>query len=127
MELRMPEGGGEEVQQLQELAGDAKTDTAVADRALAWAHVQKGETEKAFEELSTALEMSPADPWVRFGMAEASYHSGGKGAKVQGLANTIHSLRVVSNEFPDLAEGYAVLGWGRVGGGGARAAVVAMP
>src|SRR5260370_1185371 len=126
MELRMPEGGGEEVQQLQELAGDPETDTGVTHRALAWAHVQKGEAEKAFEELSTALDMSPSDPWVRFGMAEASYHSGEKGAKVQGLANTIHSLQLVINEFPDLAEAYALLGWARLVGGGTNSAIEAM-
>ena len=126
MELRIPERRAQAVQQLQQLAGDPKTDTAVAHRALAWAHVQKGETEKAFEELSTALEMGPSDPWVRFGMAEASYHSGEKGAKVQGLANTIHSLQLVINEFPDLAEAYALLGWARLVGGGTNSAIEAM-
>src|SRR5216683_2361449 len=126
MELRIPERRAQAVQQLQQLAGDPKTDTAVAHRALAWAHVQKGETEKALEELSTALEMSPSDPWVRFGMAEASYHSGEKGAKVQGLANTIHSLQLVINEFPDLAEAYALLGWARLVGGGTNSAIEAM-
>jgi tetratricopeptide (TPR) repeat protein len=126
MELRIPERRAQAVQQLQELVGDARTETAVAHRALAWAHVQKGETEKAFEELSTALDLSPSDPWVRFGMAEASYRTGEKGAKVQGLANTVHSLQVVIDEFPDFAEAYALLGWARLVGGGTNSAIEAM-
>ena len=126
MELRIPERRAQAVQQLQQLAGDAKTETAVAHRALAWAHVQKGETAEAFEELSTALDMSPSDPWVRFGLAQASYRSGEKGAKVQGLANTMQSLQVVINEYPDFAEAYALIGWARLVGGGTNSAIEAM-
>ena len=44
MELRIPERRAQAVQQLQQLAGDEKTDSAVVHRALAWAHVLKGET-----------------------------------------------------------------------------------
>jgi tetratricopeptide (TPR) repeat protein len=126
MELRIPERRAQAVQQLQQLAGDAKTDSAIVHRALAWAHVQKGETAEAFEELSTAMDMSPTDSWVRFGLAEASYHSGEKGAKVQGLSNTMQSLQVVINEHPDFAEAYALLGWARLVGGGTTSAIEAM-
>jgi len=126
MELRIPERRAQAVQQLQQLAGDAKNETAVAHRALAWAHVQKGETAEAFEELSTALQMSPSDPWVRFGMAEASYHSGEKGARIQGLENTAHSLQAVIEEYPDFAEAYALVGWARLVGGGTNSAIEAM-
>ena len=126
MELRIPERRAQALQQLQQLAGDPKTETAVAHRAIAWAHVQKNETVEAFEELSTAMEMSPFDPWVRFGLAQASYHSGEKGAKVQGLANTMQSLQIVINEYPDFAEAYALLGWARLVGGGTSSAIEAM-
>jgi tetratricopeptide (TPR) repeat protein len=126
MELRIPERRAQAVQQLQQLAGDEKTDSAVAHRALAWAHVQKSETSEAFEELSTAMEMSASDSWVRFGLAEASYHSGEKGARVQGLANTMQSLQVVIDEYPDFAEAYALLGWARLVGGGTNSAIDAM-
>jgi hypothetical protein len=73
MELRIPERREQAFQHLQQLAGDAKTETAVAHRALAWAHIQKNETAEAFEELTSATDMSPTDPWARFAMAEASY------------------------------------------------------
>ena len=126
MELRIPERRAKAVQQLQQLTGDEKTDSAVAHRALAWAHVLKGETNEAFDELQTALDMSPNDAWVRFGLAEASYHSGEKGAKVQGLANTMQSLQKVIEEYPDFAEAYAVLGWARLTGGGTNSAIDAM-
>jgi tetratricopeptide (TPR) repeat protein len=126
MELRIPERRAQAVQQLQLLAGAAKTETAVAHRALAWAHVQKGEIAEALEELSTAVEMSPSDPWVRFGLAQASYRSGEKGAKVQGLANTMQSLQMVISEYPDFAEAYGLLGWARLVGGGTNSAIEAM-
>jgi tetratricopeptide (TPR) repeat protein len=126
MELRIPERRAQAVQQLQQLAGDAKTETAVAHRALAWAHVQQGETAAAFEELNTALDLNPSDPWAHFGQAEASYHSGEKGAAVQGLANTMHSLQKVIDEYPDFAEAYALLGWARLVGGGSNSAIQAM-
>jgi len=126
MELRIPERRAQALQQLQQLVGDPRTETAVAHRALAWVHVQKGETAEAIEELSTALETSPSDSWVRFGLAEASYHSGEQGARVQGLANTTHSLQVVIDEYPDFAEAYALLGWARLVGGGTNSAIEAM-
>ena len=126
MELRIPERRAQALQQLQQLVTDAKTETAVAHRALAWTHVQKNETGDAFEELSTATEMNPSDLWVRFGLAQASYHSGEKGARIQGLANTMQSLQMVINEYPDFAEAYALLGWARLVGGGTNSAIEAM-
>jgi tetratricopeptide (TPR) repeat protein len=126
MELRIPERRAQAVKQLQQLAEDPKTETAVTHRALAWAHVQRGETAAAFEELNTALDMNPNDSWARFGQAEASYHSGEKGPAVQGLANTMHSLQKVIEEYPDFAEAYALLGWARLVGGGTTSAIEAM-
>ncbi len=126
MEVRIPERRAQAVQQLQQLAESETTDNAVVHRALAWAHVQKGETAEAFEELSKALERNPNDSWSRFGLAEASYHSGENGARVQGLANTMHSLQKVIEEYPDLAEAYAILGWARLTGGGTSSAIEAM-
>src|SRR5262249_34385280 len=48
------------------------------------------------------------------------------GAKIQGLANMMESLHVVLEEFPDFAEAYDMLGWARLTGGGANAAIEAM-
>jgi tetratricopeptide (TPR) repeat protein len=126
MELRVPERRQQAIQQLQKLIADPKTETFVAHRALAWAYVQKGDTRQAFEELNAAVQMNANDPWTRFGLALASYHSGEKGARVQGLANMMESLHIVIDEYPDFAEAYNMLGWARLTGGGANAAVDSM-
>src|SRR5262249_42846743 len=126
MQLRIPEKRQKSLEQLEALVSDEKTETAVAHRALAWANVQKGETKRAFEELSEAMQLNSADPWVRMGMALAAYHSGERGAKIQGLANMMESLHIVIQEFPDFAEAYDMLGWARLTGGGANAAVEAL-
>ena len=126
MELRIPERRQQAFEQLQKLIADPKTETVVAHRALAWAYVQKGDTSHAFEELNAAVQLNANDPWTRFGMALASYHSGEKGAKVQGLANMMESLHIVIDEYPDFAEAYNMLGWARLAGGGGNAAVESM-
>ena len=126
MELRIPERRAQAFDQLQKLITDPKTETVVAHRALAWAYVQKGETKHAFEELNAAVQLNANDPWTRFGMALASYHSGEQGARVQGLANMMESLHIVIDEYPDFAEAYNMLGWARLAGGGGNAAVESM-
>jgi tetratricopeptide (TPR) repeat protein len=126
MELRIPERRQPAFDQLQKLIADPKTETVVAHRALAWAHVQKGDTSSAFEELNAAVQMTASDPWTRFGLALASYHSGENGARVQGLANMMESLHIVIDEYPDFAEAYNMLGWARLTGGGANAALESM-
>lgn len=126
MELRIPEHRQHAFADLEKLAAGDKTETVVAHRALAWAYVQRSETSKAFEELNEAVQMSANDPWTRFGLALASYHSGERGARVQGLANMMESLHIVIGEYPDFAEAYNMLGWARLAGGGANAAAESM-
>jgi len=126
MELRIPERRDQAVQELEKLASGDRTETAAAHRALAWAHIQKGETKEAFEDLHSAMEISSTDPWTRFEVALASYHSGEKGAKIQGLANMMESLQIVIDRHPEFAEAYNMLGWARLAGGGANAAVETM-
>src|SRR5438552_4525546 len=126
MAVRIPERRAKAIEKLEALVADEKTESAVAHRALAWAYVQKGDTNHAFEELSEAIRLNSADPWVRMGLALAAYHSGEKGAKIQGLANMMESLHIVLQEFPDFAEAYDMLGWARLTGGGANAAVEAL-
>lgn len=126
MELRIPERREQAVQALEKLVDDPKTETLAAHRALAFAHVQKGETNEAFRELNEALHFQPDEPWARFDLALAAYHSGENGARVQGLANTMESLHIVLTEYPDFAEAYNILGWARLQGGGANAALEAM-
>lgn len=126
MELRIPERSQQAFGQLQKLVADPKTETVVAHRALAWAYVQRRDTSKAFEELNDAVQINGNDPWTRFGLALASYHSGEKGARVQGLANMMESLHIVIDEYPDFAEAYNMLGWARLTGGGGNAALESM-
>jgi tetratricopeptide (TPR) repeat protein len=126
MALRIPQRRGKAIEKLEALVSDEKTETAVAHRALAWAYVQKGETNHAFEELNEAIRLNSMDAWVRMGLASAAYHSGERGAKIQGLANMMESLHIVIQEFPDYAEAYNMLGWARLTGGGANAAIEAM-
>lgn len=126
MEIRIPERRETAIAQLQKLISDERTETLVAHRALAWADVQKGDLSDAFEELGSAVHFNPNDAWTRFDLALAAYHSGEKGARIQGLANTMESLHIVLTEYPDFAEAYNILGWARLAGGGANAALEAM-
>ena len=126
MQLRIPERREQAIERLHKLTADPKGDSVVAHRALAWAYVQRGDTANAFEELSAAVQINGNDPWTRFGLALASYHSGEKGARVQGLANMMESLHIVIDEYPDFAEAYNMLGWARLTGGGANAALESM-
>jgi tetratricopeptide (TPR) repeat protein len=123
MELRIPERREAAISDLQKLTDNPKTETVAAHRALAWADVQKGETDHAFEELNDAMKLNPSDPWTRLGLALASYHSGEKGARIQGLANMMESLHIVIDEYPQFAQAYNMLGWARLEGGGPNAAI----
>lgn len=126
MELRIPERRDAAIAQLQKLVADEHTETLVAHRALAWADVQKGDVNAAFEELNEAIRFNTNDAWTRFDLALAAYHSGENGARIQGLANTMESLHIVLTEYPDFAEAYNILGWARLAGGGPNGALEAM-
>ncbi|MBO0911099.1 MAG: hypothetical protein J2P13_04850 [Acidobacteria bacterium] len=126
MQLRLSPRRQSAFADLEKLIADPKTETVVAHRALAWAYIEKGETDDAFKELNQAVHINDRDPWTRFGLALASYHSGQQGARVQGLANMMESLHVVIDEYPDFAEAYNMLGWARLAGGGPNAAVDSM-
>lgn len=126
MELRIPEKREPAAKDLERLASGDKSETATVDRALAWVNIQKGDSKDAFEQLNSAMELNSSDPWMRFELALASYHSGEKGAKVQGLANMMESLQIVIDRYPEFAEAYNMLGWARLTGGGANAAVETM-
>ena len=126
MELRIPERRAHAFNELEKLTDDPKTETVVAHRALSWAYVQKGDTENAFEELNAAMHMDANDPWTRLGLALASYHSGERGARIQGLANMMESLHIVIDEYPEFAEAYNMLGWAQLQGGGPNAAIQSM-
>jgi tetratricopeptide (TPR) repeat protein len=126
MELRIPEKRGPSTQDLEKLVSGNRSETVVAHRALAWADIQKRDTKGAFEELTSAMQLNPSDPWTRFEIAQASYHSGEQGTKVQGLANMMESLHFVIDRYPEFAEAYNMLGWAQLTGGGPNAALGTM-
>ena len=126
MEVRIRERRAPAVEQLRRLLANQRTETLAAHRALAWAYLEQGETNSAFQELSSAVAMNSSDPWTRMGLALASYQSGEKGARVQGLANMMESLHIVLTRYPEHAEAYNLLGWARLVGGGANAALESM-
>jgi len=126
MELRIPEKRDQARQDVEKLASGDRTETVVSDRALAWADIQNADTKAAFEQLSSAMHLNSSDPWTRFEIAQATYHSGENGAKVQGLANMMESLRIVIDRYPEFAEAYNMLGWAQLTGGGPNAALGTM-
>src|SRR5947207_9829620 len=72
MALRIPERRGKAIEKLEDLVSEEKTETAVAHRTLAWAYVQKGETNHAFEELNEEIRMNSTDALVRMRLASAA-------------------------------------------------------
>lgn len=123
VELRLPEKREQATQDLQKLIAGDKSETAVAHRALAWAHLQKGETKDAFDEFNEAIKLSPADPETRLEIALATYGMGESGGKIQGLANMMESLHIVLDRYSEFAEAYNMLGWAQMTGGGPNAAI----
>jgi tetratricopeptide (TPR) repeat protein len=126
MELRIPEHREQATEDLEKLISDPHTETVIAHRALAWADIEKRDSKEAFEELNDAMTINASDPWTRFATALASYRSGEKGAKIQGLANMMESLRIVIDRNPEFAEAYNMLGWAQLEGGGSNAALATM-
>jgi len=127
MTVRLPEHRDAAVAELETAAGQAKTDSVIVRRALAWAHLQKKEFEGAVEELGKAAELDPKDAWLHYYLAQMKYHiaqSGGQ--QFQGLSNMMQDLRLVLDWDPEFAEAYNLLGLARVEGGGINSAMEAM-
>jgi tetratricopeptide (TPR) repeat protein len=123
LEVRIPERRDPAMERLEKLVADRHTETVAAHRALSWGYLEKQDIQGAFQELNSAVELNSSDSWTRMALALASYRSGEKGARVQGLANMMESLHIVLLEYPDYAEAYYLLGWAQLTGGGANAAV----
>jgi len=123
LEVHIPERRDAAMERLEKLVADRRTETVAAHRALAWGYLEKHDLQGAFQELNSAVELNSSDSWTRMALAVASYRSGEKGARVQGLANMMESLHIVLREYPDYAEAYYLLGWAQLTGGGSNAAV----
>jgi tetratricopeptide (TPR) repeat protein len=125
--VRLPEHRQRALQELNTIIGQPKTENAIAHRALAWMHLQSKEYDAANEELSSALELDGADPWVRYYLALVKYHAAeSSGHPFQGLSNMMQDLRAVLDWNPELAEAYSMLAMARVEGGGVNSAMEAM-
>jgi tetratricopeptide (TPR) repeat protein len=125
--VRLPEHRQQALQVLNTIIGQPKTENAIAHRALAWMHLQSKEYDAANEELSSALELDGADPWVRYYLALVKYHAAeSSGHPFQGLSNMMQDLRAVLDWNPEMAEAYSMLAMARVEGGGVNSAMEAM-
>jgi tetratricopeptide (TPR) repeat protein len=126
MSARIPQHREWAIRQLQSIVADTTTDNAVAHRALAWIDMQKKDFEHATDELHTAAQLDPNDPWVRYELALLKYHQAeGKPDQFRGLSNMMQDLRAVLDWDPDFAQAYHLLALARTEGGGNNSALEA--
>jgi len=127
MVIRMPEHREQGVQALESIVAQPKTDSAIARRALGWAHMEKNEFDDANDELNKAVDLDAKDAWPHYYLALARYReSRFTGRPVHGLANIMVDLRVMLDWKPEFAEAYNLLGLARLEGGGNTSAMEAM-
>jgi tetratricopeptide (TPR) repeat protein len=95
-----------------------------AHRFLAYDHIEHGEFDEAFAELSDAAALNPRDMWLRYYLSLAKYRMAqAKHAEMMGLANMILDLRAVLEWNPDIADAEDLLALARNAGGGTTAAL----
>jgi len=123
MSLRMPEHREPARRELETLAADSRTETAIAHRALGWDHMVRKEADPAREEIFKALELDPKDPWAHYYQAVMKFDEfQATPQNAKGLANMMEDLHIVLDRFPEFAEAYYMLGWAQLEGGGVHAA-----
>ena len=122
---RVPEHRDQALRDLQQLTTIPK-DNEPAHRGLARDDLQQKQFDKAAEELETAAELNPRDPWIWYYRSVLKYRRAqAAGQEMQGLANMMQDLRAVLDWYPELAEAYNMLGMARVEGGGVNSALEA--
>lgn len=122
---RVPEHRDQALHDLHQLTG-APTDNEIARRALAWDHIQQKQFDAAAEELDTAFELNPKDPWIWYYRSVLKYRKAqATGQEMQGLANLMQDVRAVADWYPELADAYNMLGVARIEGGGFNSALEA--
>lgn len=100
---------------------------AIAHRVLAFVHIQKKEFQAADEELDSAAEANPRDPWIRYYSALLKYRlAQARQQEIAGLSNMIQELRMTIDWYPDFAEAYNMLAMARVEGGGINSSLEAI-
>jgi hypothetical protein len=114
----------EQRQQVKRMGEDAEQlpDNAigipVAHRILAWDHVEHGEFQEAFSELSDASSLDPRDMWIRYYLCIAKYRMAqAKHSEMMGLANMMIDLKGVIEWYPEMAGAYDLLAFARNIGG----------
>src|SRR5580692_5269660 len=126
MSVRLPEHREPAVQQLESITAQPKMDNVVARRALAWAHMEKKEFDRAVEELSKAGDLNPKDPWLHYYLALVRYHLAQTGQAPGGLPNMMQDLRSVLDWDPEFAQARSMLAMAQLEGGGVHAAMDSM-
>ena len=127
MALRLPEHRNQAVGQLNSIVSQPQLDNWAAHRALAFAHLQNGETDDATRELAKAADLDPKDPWLHFYSAFIKFRQAqASGKEFEGLANMMQDLKAVLDWYPEFAEADNMLGLARVEGGGINSAMQTM-
>jgi len=127
MAIRLPEHRSQALSQLGSIVSQPKADNSVAHRALAFAHLQNGETEDATRDLARASELDSKDPWLHFYSAFIKFRQAqASGKEFEGLANMMQDLKAVLDWNPEFAEADNMLGLARVEGGGFNSAMQSM-
>jgi hypothetical protein len=105
---------GEDAEQLP----DNAIGVPVAHRILAWDHIEHGEFQEAFTELSDAASLNPRDMWIRYYLCIAKYRMAqAKHTEMMGLANMMIDLKGVIEWYPEMAGAYDLLAFARNTGG----------
>jgi len=113
-EVKSTKRVGEDTEQLP---SDALGD-AIAHRILAYDHIQHGEFQEAFSEISDAASLNPRDMWTRYYLSLAKYRMAqAKHTEMMGLANMMLDLKAVLEWNPEMADAYDLLAVARNAGG----------
>lgn len=105
---------GEDAEQLP----DNAIGVPVAHRILAWDHIEHGEFQEAFSEMSDAASLDPRDMWIRYYLCIAKYRMAqAKHSELMGLANMMIDLKGVIEWYPEMAGAYDLLAVARNTGG----------
>ena len=127
MAVRVAEHRDQAVQQLESITNQPKADNVVARRGLAFAHMEKKEFDRAFEELTKGAELNPKDPWVHYYLALDRVRAArATGRSVAGLPNMMQDLHQVLDWDPEFAEARNMLAMAQLEGGGVHAAMDSM-
>ncbi|MBZ5615270.1 MAG: hypothetical protein LAO23_14775 [Acidobacteriia bacterium] len=122
---RIPEHRDQALRDLHQLTADPKGNEA-AHRGLAWDDIRQKKFDAAADELEKATELNPQDPWIWYYRSALKYQKAqATRQEMQGLANMMQDLRAVTDWYPELADGYNMLGMARVEGGGIKSALEA--